>query len=237
MCAPVWFSVCLSTFSRLIPVAPEIRPVPHTYLMASWHWVCVCVWAPRGLKMDCMYHVLVDRSEQKGICLFERMLWAGKKRGNKLSETNSRLETSLSLWLVNANPGAFNRSSAESPGRLSCLFFFAFDFPPRTRWPNTTLGHRLYVHGCCGNSCPSQGGTSGADVWEIPTSCPACKHTHTHTHSTLHTAKHTHTLSLSLFSVSVSLSLGRPLPWQAAVTLLWLFMSNLSHRPANFYST
>lgn len=34
-------------------------------------------------------------------------------------------------------------------------------------------------------------------------------------------------LSVSVVSVSVSLSLGRPLPWRAAATLLWLFMSEL----------
>ena len=50
---------------------------------------------------------------------------------------------------------------------------------------------------------------SRADVWEIPTSCPAHTHTHTHTHTNtvacLRSLKHTPSLSLSLYSPSVSL--------------------------------
>lgn len=60
--------------------------------------------------------------------------------------------------------------------------------------------------------------------WTLRDSHQLCG-THTHTHTP--TKAKISSLFLSQFSVSVSLSLSRPLPWQAAATLLWLFMSSL----------
>lgn len=118
----------------------------------------------------------------------------------------------------------FGHSSAQSPRELVVSVSLSVNLTSLRGYVSQTSPY-LYVRGCYG--CPAQGEKAELKFdREIPSSCLTC--TLTRCNACIHSVKDTYCLLRQCLRVT------RPLPWQAAVTLLWLFMSRLrTLRPAS----